>query len=99
MSVSGTVCHLILQVTECILNLLDPSTACGGGGAIIFIDLVSTDILLAMLVFPLPKKGMLIFVFKPSRLFLFSTALIAIVIYGWRGTEIAFRQRPCRLYS
>ncbi len=61
-------------VTEWILNLLDPSTA-GRGGTIIFIDLVSTNILLAMLGFPLSKKKDADFCFKPSWLFLFSTAL------------------------
>ncbi len=46
-------------LTECILNLLDPSTASGGGGQLlpIFIDLVSTNILLAILGFPLSPKN------------------------------------------
>ncbi len=59
-------------LTECILNLLDPSTAGGWGrGQLlpIFIDLVSTDILLAMLGFPLSPKGHADFCFKPSWLF------------------------------
>ncbi len=54
-------------MTECILNLLDPSTA--GGVIIIFIDLVSTNILLAMLGFPLSQKKHADVCFKPSRLF------------------------------
>ncbi len=59
-------------LTECILNLLEPSTAWGEGGTIItyFFDLVSTNILLAMLGFPLSQKRHADFCFKPSGLFL-----------------------------
>ncbi len=71
-------------VTECILNLLGPLTA--GGGAIIFIDLVSTNILLAMLGFPLSQKnGMLISVLSPAGYFYFSLLQGAIIIYRRRG--------------
>ncbi len=44
---------------------------CGGGGQLlpIFIDLVSTNILLLMLGFPLTQKGNADFCFKPSWLF------------------------------
>ncbi len=58
-------------VTECILNLLDPSTAWGEGEQLlhIFIDLMSTNILLAMLGFPLSQKRHADFCFKPSGLF------------------------------
>ncbi len=57
-------------VTECILNLLDPSTAWGGEGGqllLIFIDLVSTNILLAMLGFPLSQKRHADFCFRIRR--------------------------------
>ncbi len=57
-------------VTECILNLLDPSTALWVGGNYYFIDLVSTNILLAMLGFPLSQKRHADFCFKPIGLFL-----------------------------
>ncbi len=44
---------VLFTVTECILNLLDPST---DWALIIFIDLMSTNILLAMLGFPVSQK-------------------------------------------
>ncbi len=55
--VKSSVCQQS-TVTECILNLLDSLTAWGGGQLlpIFFIDLVSTNILLAMLGFPLSQK-------------------------------------------
>ncbi len=63
-------------VTECILILLDPSTALRRGGGqllAIFIDLVCTNILhvLAMLGFLLSQKRHADFCFKPSGLFFF----------------------------
>ncbi len=66
--VKSSVCQQS-TVTECILILLDHSTAWGGRAIIIFIDLVSTNILLAMLGFPLSPKRHADFCFKPSQLF------------------------------
>ncbi len=56
-------------MTECILNLLDPSATWGGQLLPIFIDLVPTNILLAMLGFPLSQKSHADFCFKCSVLF------------------------------
>ncbi len=72
--VKASVCQQ-RTVTECILNLLDPLNYLGGGAIIIFIDLVSTNILLSMLGFLLSQKRHADFCFKPSGLFLFSSAL------------------------
>ncbi len=58
-------------VTECILNLLDPSTAWGERAIIFFIDLMFTNILLAMLRFLLSPKRLADFCFKPIKLFFF----------------------------
>ncbi len=69
--VKSSVCQQS-TVTECILNLLNPSTAWREEvSIIIFINLVSTNILLAMLGFPLSPKRHADFCFKPSRLFLY----------------------------
>ncbi len=75
-------------MTECILNLFEPLTAGGGGAIIIFIDLVSTNILLAMPGFPLSQKRHADFCFKHSRLF-FDKLHIQMI-------EIIFLKSICR---
>ncbi len=71
LQVKSSVCQQN-TVTECIFYLLDPSTDAGGGQLLlIFIDLVSTNILLAMLGFLLSQKGHADFCFKLSWLFCF----------------------------
>ncbi len=66
LQVKSNVCQQS-TVTESILNLLNLSTAYGA--IIIFIDLVSTNILLAILGFLLSQKRHADFCFKPSQLF------------------------------
>ncbi len=60
----------------------------GGDGQLlaIFIDLVSTNILLAMLGFPLSQKRHADFCFKPSRLF-----FIFLFIQNYFGTIYTYK--------
>ncbi len=57
--------------------------SCRGGGQLlaVFIDLVSTNILLAMLGFPLSQKGNADFCFKPSWLLFFNLFRISFYFF------------------
>ncbi len=55
------------------IKFIEPLNCLGGGAIIIFIDLVSTNTLLAMFGFPLSQKRHADFYFKPSGLFFFNT--------------------------
>ncbi len=100
--VNSSVCQQS-TVTECILNLLDPSTA-WGGAIIILIDLVSTNILLAMLEFALSPKRHADFCFKPSGLFLNPNSTISLKCAGhWAWPTDCFlnikdTMSKCRVY-
>ncbi len=58
------------------IKFIGPLNCLGGGQLLpIFIDLVSTNILLAMLGFPLSQKRHADFCFKPSGLFFLTKAI------------------------